>query len=125
MSKEYIWSDIDADFKLDSTGSIAIRPDVEAVMESIGNILGTRKGERLFLPQFGSNLMDALFEPLDDITLTEISHELKDAIEMWDDRVDILHVSFERRADNNELSVVLEFRIKGFDEVYTFKKAIV
>ena len=122
--KEPVWSDIDSEFRLDSTGGIAIRPDVEAVRQSIDNILRTRKGERLFLPQFGSSLEDLIFEPMDEMSLVDISRRLKDEIEYWDDRVIVDFVGFEKDEDRGTLSLLVRFSIRGKGGLYTFRKAL-
>lgn len=50
--------------------------DVEAVFESIFTILGTKRGERVFRPDFGLRLNNYLFEPCDEITAASIFHDL-------------------------------------------------
>jgi len=122
--KEPVWSDIDSEFRLDSTGGIAIRPDVEAVKQSIDNILRTRKGERLFLPQFGSFLEDLIFEPMDEMSLVDVSRRLKDEIEYWDDRVIVDFVGFEKDEDRGTLSLLVRFSIRGLGGMYTFRKVL-
>jgi len=47
------------------------------------HLLLTRKGSRYFLPDFGTNLYQYIFEPLDDITLGKIEGEIQDAVEKY------------------------------------------
>ena len=47
------------------------------------HLLLTRKGSRYFLPDFGTNLYQYIFEPLDDITLGKIEAEIQDAVEKY------------------------------------------
>lgn len=54
--------------------------DVNSVFESIYTILGTKKGERVFRPNFGMNLSEYLFEPCDDLTAASIFAELDNTI---------------------------------------------
>jgi len=47
------------------------------------HLLLTRKGSRYFLPDFGTNLYQYIFEPLDEITLGKIESEIQDAVEKY------------------------------------------
>jgi phage baseplate assembly protein W len=47
------------------------------------HLLLTKKGARYFLPDFGTNIYQYIFEPLDDITLGKIEGEITDAIEKY------------------------------------------
>ncbi len=47
------------------------------------HLLLTKKGSRYFLPDFGTNLYQYIFEPLDDITLGKIETEIQDAVEKY------------------------------------------
>jgi phage baseplate assembly protein W len=47
------------------------------------HLLLTRRGSRYYLPDFGTNLYQYIFEPLDDITLGKIENEIQDAIEKY------------------------------------------
>ncbi len=61
--------------------------DIELIEGNILQILGTRKGERIMLPLFGSRVMDFIFEPLDHITCALIRFEVIEAIRLWEPRV--------------------------------------
>lgn len=63
--------------------------NVEAVMNSVLNILSTLPGERLNLPEFGVDIESELFQPMDYITATAIYTKLYDAISRWEPRVKI------------------------------------
>ena len=47
------------------------------------HLLLTRKGSRYYLPDFGTNLYQYIFEPLDEITMGKIENEITDAIEKY------------------------------------------
>ena len=61
--------------------------DIKLIEGNIIQILGTRKGERVMLPLFGSRILDFIHEPLDHITCTLLRFELIDAIRMWEHRI--------------------------------------
>ena len=58
-----IWSDLHQDL-LASDSGIRKVVNVDSVKTSIDNILRTRLGERVMLPQFGSAFPDILFESM-------------------------------------------------------------
>lgn len=62
------------------------------IHESIRQILGTRKGERLMLPEFGSRLHELVFEPNDSLLYGLLRHEVIDAMEEWEPRIIITNV---------------------------------
>ena len=54
--------------------------DRDAIRADLLHLLLTNKGERLYLPDFGSDLKKFIFEPNDDITHEEIRENLNDTI---------------------------------------------
>jgi len=88
--------------------------DLEDIYQSIHNILNTEKGERIFLPEFGVNLEQYLFEPLTDVTEFAIYDEIREALETFEPRIEIddLH-SFVRSLSPHEIEAEIAFSVKG------------
>ena len=63
---EVVFSDVN--INLGQTSSYELLYNEDAVMGAILNILRTRKGTRPFRRNFGSNLLDYVFDPLDNAT---------------------------------------------------------
>ena len=61
--------------------------DIKLIEGNIIQILGTRKGERVMLPLFGSRILDFIHEPLDHITCALLRFELIDAVSRWEPRI--------------------------------------
>ena len=55
--------------------------DIDSVFQSIFSIIGTKKGERVFRPNFGMTLTSYLFEPCDEITARSILYDISNTIE--------------------------------------------
>jgi phage baseplate assembly protein W len=66
--------------------------DLELVKEDILNHIWTRKGERVYMPNFGTSIPDLVFEPLDNITVDLIKEELLTVIK-HDPRVDLINLN--------------------------------
>ena len=73
--------------KAGTKGLFAAETDINLIEGNIIQILGTRKGERVMLPLFGSRILDFIHEPLDHITCALLRFELIDAISMWEKRI--------------------------------------
>jgi hypothetical protein len=52
----------------------------QAIKSDLVHLLLTNKGERLYLPNFGANLRQYLFEPNDDTVANSIKNEINQAI---------------------------------------------
>lgn len=53
----------------------------DAVKSNLFHLLVTRKGSRLYKPEFGTRLMDFLFEPMDNQTFESIQNEIIFAVQ--------------------------------------------
>jgi len=111
-----VWSDLNDALVTDNQGSILKSINIEAVKVSIKNILGTYKGERTFLPQFGSALGDLLFEPITGSLLNRIATDLKENIEIWDNRVIVSGVDVKSDPDRGYVEISVNFNVKGYTE---------
>lgn len=70
-------------------------------------ILGTRLGERLMLPEFGSGLHLLVFEPADTITAEQIKHETASALQRWDPNITVVGVATE--IENDTIRVFIDY----------------
>lgn len=107
--------------------SSALEQDLAAVYQSITNILATPKGSRFFNPEFGSDLGEILFEPMDDDTVMIFENSVTEAIRRWDPRVSILFdkTGVVQDPDSNVLSVRVAFKVAGMgDEVFDYRAIV-
>ena len=98
------------------TDDVITVKDKAAITQSIKNLLLTRKGERLFQPQLGSNLQKSLFEPLDYGTAGMIKSQVKETIKRWEPRVIVEDVRCEPDFNTNGYEVELFYRIIGRED---------
>jgi phage baseplate assembly protein W len=113
------WSDFDDSLGKQSNGDIQKDSDVDAIFNSIRNIMLTIQGERRMLPTFASNVSRLLFEPIDEITAKLIAEGLIESIRIWDDRIEITGFDIEPREDENTYRCRLKFIVLGSDDVET------
>ena len=98
------------------TDDVITVKDKAAITQSIKNLLLTRKGERLFQPQLGSNLQKSLFEPLDYGTAGMIKSQVKETIKRWEPRVIVEDVRCEPDFNTNGYEVEIFYRIIGRED---------
>lgn len=75
---------------------------------SVYFIAMTNLGERVMLPEFGTDLPGILFEQNDVGTIMAIKQQIQDAIGRWDDRIEFLDCQLE--PDGNYLNVRIVYR---------------
>ena len=91
--------------------------DKAAIVQAIQALLLTRKGERPFQPEFGCDVQDMLFEPLDYASAGTIKQEIRESINRYERRVSVTLVECEPDFDNNGYNVEVEYTIVGRDDI--------
>ena len=84
-----------------------------AIARSVRNIVFTLPGEKFFDEDFGSRISATLFENIDDISADLITDEIRNSIEEWEPRVELIDVSAFPDFDNNSFDVVITYNIIG------------
>ena len=80
-----------------------------AVKNSILSILKTNHHERLFQPEFGSNIRSLLFEQMNPITVERLKQEVERAITANERRVNVLHIGVTPEENKNRYKVSILF----------------
>ena len=100
--------------------------NLESIYQSIDNIINTEKGQRLFLPEFGVDLWQYLFEPMTHEIVVQVYFEVYDALEIWEPRINILPESSYTANDiEHSIDLTIVFEIKGkLEEKYVYQTSI-
>ncbi|MDT7578849.1 MAG: uncharacterized protein QOK35_109 [Pseudonocardiales bacterium] len=77
---------------VDGDGRIAMTGADDSIRQSIWSILGTAPGERVMRPDFGCPLQDLVFAVNDDATAAEVAAAVREALAIWEPRVDVIDV---------------------------------
>jgi len=110
------WKDIDITLDKKNSGDIKDDINIDAVKNSIENIIRTMPGSRRMLPLFALGVYNYLFDPIDETTSYEIGERVLEAIQDWDDRIIVEDLLIEPKADQNLYNIELTFRIRDFYE---------
>lgn len=114
------YSDFDFVFKKHPvTKDVPIKRDVEAVKQSVRNILLTRRGEKFFDPDFGGSLTEFLFELFDPIVEAEMEERIINTLRNYEPRVKVLNVDITDLSHRNALNLKLEVQILSPENLTT------
>ena len=93
-------------------GLIALKNE-NAIARSIRNIVFTLPGEKFFNASFGSRITESLFDNIDEITATIIVDEIRESIETYEDRVQLIDVLADPDFENNSFDLTITYEIIG------------
>jgi phage baseplate assembly protein W len=94
-------------------GRLALASAEEKIAQSIEQILGTAKGERLMRPDFGCGVHELVFAPNDAASVGRIVDEVRRALVAFEPRIDLLDVSAEVAPERpNLLLIRIDYRIR-------------
>lgn len=91
------------------SGSVAMTANIKDINNSLQILLSTRLGERIMLPEYGCNLEELLFQPLDITLKTYIKDLIKTAILYHEPRIDAKKISLD---NSQELEGIVQIEIE-------------
>lgn len=111
------YSDVDMlTFKGSGKSEVPMVYDVEAVKQSVRNILMWRVGESIIRPEFGHNLNLSMYQQLNQFNKDKVCEEIKRAIEVNEPRAKIKAVAADLDPDmddQNALKVKVIYKVVG------------
>ena len=114
VSKSF--KDLSISFKFNPlSGDLIALKNENAIARAVRNIVLTTPGEKFFDPDFGSSVSEILFENVDDITAISIKDEIKNCLQNYQPRVEIIDVNVDPNFDENQFDVIITYRIVGID----------
>ena len=93
------------------------KDDKSAIKSDLMHLLLTQKGQRYYLPDFGTDLYKFIFEPNDSITESSIRNELETQIKKYMPNLSITELEIIRDLDNHTARVIIDYKIT--DDVFT------
>ena len=110
VSKSF--KDISMSFKFSPlSGDLITLKNENAIARAVRNIVLTTPGEKFFDPEFGSSVSEILFENVDDITALSIQDEIKNCLQNYEPRVELIDVKVNPNFDENQFDVIITYRI--------------
>jgi Bacteriophage baseplate protein W len=104
--------------RVDARGGIALLEGGEETDASIRMILSTAPGERLMRPDFGCEIWDLVFAPIEPNTLGMMTYAVRRALVQWEPRVELVDVSVEPSpVEDGQVDIFISYRIKATNDV--------
>ena len=103
-NSSFTYTDLKLDIEFDYTRNnefqkkkevrdLTLNYDYGAVRNSIFNLFNTLPGQKILNPLFGLNLVQYLFQPLNEVTANLIGTRILDGITTFEPRVNILNIN--------------------------------
>ena len=124
MNKPFLGVGCGFPVALDDKGKLEQAAYEESVRQSIWIILGTAKGERLMRPDFGCGIYDLVFEANTAATAGRVGQEVRQALLMYEPRIDVLDVQVGSQGGGEVLLISIDYQVRAtnnaFNLVYPF-----
>ena len=110
--------DADPGLQLTPAGVIETVAGDDAVRQSLLLLLATSPGERVMRPDYGCELERLVFGPNDETTAGLAIHYVRQAIERWEPRAELLHVDADpAELDPARLDITVSYRVRATQQV--------
>jgi len=108
-------TDISNDFLSNPfTGDVSVKKDIDAVKQSLRNLLLLNQFEKPFNPDISVNLKAFLFEKLPpNFIKNSINDQIRDIIEKYEPRAQFLSLDIGYSQDENYLQIDITFSLKN------------
>jgi len=101
----------------DNVSEQGVRAQVNQVFTNLKNLLLTRKGERFEQPNFGTDLLNALFEPNTSELKTFIEETITTAVAFWLPYIEIVDLDIATQEDDplliHKIQIKITFSVTG------------
>lgn len=104
----------------ETTGRFKMSREDENIKESIRLILMTGRGERVMRPEFGCGLKQFVYETMDYGTLIRMEQEIKEALTLWEPRIEEIEVSVAPSEEQNALMIHISYRVRATNNPYNY-----
>lgn len=103
-----------AGLRISPRGDIQTIWGTASIRQAISLLLSTIPGERLMRPEYGCHLQRLVFSPNDDATAGLAIHYVRQALTLWEPRIDIIHLDAgSSREQSDVLELHLEYLIRA------------
>ncbi len=95
-----------------SNGGVSLITGEAAIRQSVLLLLATIPGERIMRPDYGCDLHRLIFSPADDTTAGLAIHYVRQAIERWEPRIELIDIDAQPADDDpTRLDLILDYRV--------------
>lgn len=106
------------------TGSVSLVNGTDDIEESLNILLSTTLGERVMRPQYGCNLIDYVFDPLDSGMIGFLKDRVQNSILFYEPRITIESIEVTAPDDpelwEGRFTIKLEYSIPKTNSRYNY-----
>ena len=99
------------------SGDVGKKTGADAVKQALIAILKTNYNERLFDPEFGTDIRGSLFEQMNPITEQRMQKKIEAAIARHEPRAEVLGVSVKAQEEQNRYEISILFNVASVAEI--------
>lgn len=117
-AKTFLGNGLSFPIRADARGQIELCSGSQDIEQAIRIIISTQPGERVMRPTFGCRVHELLFEPRSPTTISLLQEYVRDALRVWEPRIEVLNVDV--TADDSPASALLvdiEYLIKATHDI--------
>jgi phage baseplate assembly protein W len=101
--------------------TVIMTSDEADIQLSLQILLATRKGERVMVPDYGCNLDEMLFEPMNTTFKTYIREMIKTAILYYEPRIDLSSIQVDdSRETEGVILIILNYTVRTTNSRFNF-----
>lgn len=89
--------------------------DINAISQSITNILLTTPGQKILNPEFGIDLRQYIFDPVDDFTTQEIQADIEEKLPNLEPRIELESVEVTADIDEQQYNIILQINVPSLN----------
>lgn len=100
--------------------SVVMTSGEEDINRSLQILFTTLKGERVMRPEYGCDLSQFQFEPIDTTMLNYMREVVRDAILLYEPRIRLVGLSLEPRPGEGRIDITVEYEIKRTNSRFNY-----
>lgn len=95
-ARKYLGQGLKFPFEVDPYGRIALQNDIELVKQSLDILFREPLATEFFREHYGSQVREVLFEPNDAIARGLLDYFIVDAIQKWENRIQLVDIKYDQ-----------------------------
>lgn len=111
--RNFLGTGIAFPLRVNPNGGITMASEEQLVQQSIWLILATGKGELKGNPKFGCGIHDYVFTNNTPAQQAQIAHQVQDALQRWERRIDVIDIRVSDGEALNQLLISVEYRLRS------------
>ena len=105
------------------TGDLLVRNDIDAIKDSVRNLILLGRGEKPFKPSIGGNAYAILFDTYTVATKTVAEARISNSLAQYEPRIKDVAIMIARPSPNT-LDIRVQFLVVGTTEIQTLKVSV-